>query len=300
MHDSLAQLSGGAISGAVTKTITAPLERIKILLQVQGVRHELKPSDRYKGIGSTIGRIFAEDGFRGFWKGNTANIVRVVPTYALKFALNDRFKMMIAAPGQTIRDLSTRQLIGAGWIAGFTQYLTTYPLELVRTRLSLSEQLAAGARYTGMWDCARQTIRFEGFHSLYKGLGITLLSGPTYVSFQMTFYQLLKNRFSKSDGEISSVQRMGMGAAAGVAAQSFMYPGDTIKRQLQSNGMNNTKRQYSGTLDAIRSIYSREGMVGFYRGFGAGTIRVLPAAAIQFAVYDIVVSQLIDNDESNK
>jgi hypothetical protein len=53
--------------------------------------------------------VHKEEGFRGLYKGNGANVVRVIPTYALKFAFNDTFKDMLRKPGQT--RLTTTQYV---------------------------------------------------------------------------------------------------------------------------------------------------------------------------------------------
>ena len=81
-------LFAGGASGALTYTLIAPLERTKILLQVQGMR----ASRKYTGVAQTIVTVVREEGFLALYKGNLANVARVVPTYSLKFMFNDRFK----------------------------------------------------------------------------------------------------------------------------------------------------------------------------------------------------------------
>ncbi len=82
-------LFAGGASGAITYTLIAPLERTKILLQVQGMRG----SSKYQSVGQTLLRVVREEGLLALYKGNLANVARVVPTYALKFMFNDRFKL---------------------------------------------------------------------------------------------------------------------------------------------------------------------------------------------------------------
>ena len=87
---------GGA--GAITKTSTAPLERVKILLQVQGMKLKEHPelgqsgTLKYRGIIGTMRTVIREEGFIALYKGNGANVLRVVPVYALKFTFNDFFR----------------------------------------------------------------------------------------------------------------------------------------------------------------------------------------------------------------
>ena len=86
----------GAGSGAFTKTCVAPLERVKLLYQVQG----MFGTARYESLGGSLRTIYLEDGVRGFYKGNGANIARILPAYSLKFMFNDTYKAMVLRPGQ--------------------------------------------------------------------------------------------------------------------------------------------------------------------------------------------------------
>ena len=82
----------GGISAAVSKTIVAPIERVKLLLQVQDASTTIKAEDRYNGIGDCFSRVIKEQGFASLWRGNLANVVRYFPTQALNFAFKDFYK----------------------------------------------------------------------------------------------------------------------------------------------------------------------------------------------------------------
>src|SRR3990167_290366 len=83
-------------------TSIAPLERVKILLQVQGMRG----STKYHGVLQTMAVVTKEEGFFKLWKGNGANVSRVVPNVALKFTFNDSFNNALLRPGQSRKDMS--------------------------------------------------------------------------------------------------------------------------------------------------------------------------------------------------
>jgi solute carrier family 25 (adenine nucleotide translocator) protein 4/5/6/31 len=69
----------GGISGALAKTIAAPIERVKLLLQTQHTNPKL--IDRpYTGITNCFKRVFVEEGLASFWRGNWANVIRYFPT----------------------------------------------------------------------------------------------------------------------------------------------------------------------------------------------------------------------------
>lgn len=275
-------LFAGAGSGAITKTAIAPLERIKILFQIQGMHPELKL--KYHGIVQTGVTVVKEEGLRALYKGNGANVLRIVPTYALKFAFNDTFKNMVRKPGQK-QPLSFMQMMGAGTAAGLTQITITYPLEVVRTRLCLSEGMRQGAQYNGIIDCARTTLRTEGVRSFYKGILPTWLSGAPYVGLQMTFYDLNQRLVAPTIGGGVGAKLVA-GAMSGLIAQTITYPGDTIRRRMQTNGIGGAERIYKNDWDCVKVVFRREGIRGFYKGLAANCVRCIPGAGIQFLAYD--------------
>lgn len=69
----------GGTSAAVSKTAVAPIERVKLLLQVQDSM-KMSGGVKYTGIGDCFTRVFNEQGFAAFWRGNLANVVRYFPT----------------------------------------------------------------------------------------------------------------------------------------------------------------------------------------------------------------------------
>lgn len=68
--------AAGGISAAVSKTAVAPIERVKLLLQVQHVSKQIAAENRYKGMIDCFVRIPKEQGFLSYWRGNMANVVR--------------------------------------------------------------------------------------------------------------------------------------------------------------------------------------------------------------------------------
>ena len=71
-------------------------------------------------------------------------------------------------------------------------------------------------------------------------------------------------------------------------SHSLVFPGDTVRRQMQTNGNGGAPRIYKNSFDAFRKIYQREGIKGYYRGLETAVIRTIPSAAIQFASYDLI------------
>lgn len=297
----LRQFAAGAGAGVITKSTVAPLERMKVLFQVQGMSGGGTTAGlKYTSPIQAAATIFREEGVRGFYKGNGANCLRVIPVYALKFPLNDIFKEMVRKPGQEKKKLKMWQMMAAGSGAGLVQILLTYPLDLIRTRLQLSLSLDTGARYNGIGHCAVSIFRTEGLSALYKGLGPTLFMGIPYVGMQMTFYATFKNTYANYAG-VSDPEKLPLpvmlacGSAAGLTSQTISFPADTVRHRMQANGINGSEKIYTNTLDCFKKMYQREGVRSFYKGWALNAVRCIPGAALQFAAYDTLKRLLLVN-----
>jgi hypothetical protein len=293
------QLAAGAASGIVTKTAVAPLERVKILKQLEGmvaraaagtVSDEARARARAfhgAGVGQSVARIVREEGVRGLWKGNGANVVRVVPVYALKFAANDHIRAALSPAGARGADLPASRLMAAGTLAGLFQQTCTYPLEVIRTRLTMAGTF--GERYRGIGHCAASVLAREGAGAFYKGITVTWLSGGPYVGIQMTAYTMLHRTLSRGaspDAWTSVANKLVSGAAAGLVAQTITFPGDTVRRRMQTNGAGGAERAYRNSLDCVRQMVRAEGVGSLFSGLRANVLRAVPGAAIQFLAYD--------------
>lgn len=103
--------AAGGISAAVSKTAVAPIERVKLLLQVQHINKQIPPEQRYKGIVDCFVRIPKEQGMGAFWRGNLANVIRYFPTQALNFAFKDKYKMVcVILLNQSIKSIKLQSL----------------------------------------------------------------------------------------------------------------------------------------------------------------------------------------------
>merc|ERR1712012_971253 len=84
----------GGVAGGISKTCVAPIERVKLLLQVQDASTQMKAGGvkKYDGMVDCFKRVHAEQGLRSFWRGNLANIIRYFPTQALNFAFKEKYQ----------------------------------------------------------------------------------------------------------------------------------------------------------------------------------------------------------------
>ena len=182
-------LFAGGIAGGVSRTAVAHLERLKILQQVHG-RTATEYATVYRGLNT----ILQKDGFRGFFIGNGANCIRIIPNSAVKFFCYERitdaiFQFRRSIDPECEMNVFNRLAGGAG--AGIIAMTSVYPLDMVRGRLTV--QAGTVHQYRGMMDATRKIIQHEGVGSLYKGLLPSVIGVIPYVGLNFAVYETLKD-----------------------------------------------------------------------------------------------------------
>ena len=157
----------GGISAAVSKTVVAPIERVKLLLQVQDAMakkgKETTGMVKYNGIGDCFARVYKERGFTAFWRGNLANVIRYFPTQALNFAFKDLYKK-IFCPYNPKKE-PVKFFLGncaSGGAAGATGLCVVYPLDFARTRLAADVGSGKEREFNGLVDCLQKVMKSDG------------------------------------------------------------------------------------------------------------------------------------------
>ena len=129
-------LLAGGIAGAAARTITAPLDRVKILMQTQRLSAG-GASDKYTSLMQALFRVAREDGIKGYWRGNLANCIRVVPYSATQFVTFEHLKSISFA--SFLPAIMQRLTYGA--FAGMAASFVTHPLDVIRLRLAVEPEL---------------------------------------------------------------------------------------------------------------------------------------------------------------
>ncbi|EIW63075.1 mitochondrial carrier [Trametes versicolor FP-101664 SS1] len=294
----------GGVAGAASRTVVSPLERLKIIQQVQ------PPSSdkQYKGVWSSLVRMWREEGFRGFMRGNGVNCMRIIPYSAVQFTTYEQLKKVLlqwfTGYGATPLDTPTRLCAGA--LAGITSVCITYPLDLVRSRLSIAtasiplqspvvSSTAApffSAQDLTVWGMTMRVMRDEGgVRALYRGLVPTAMGVAPYVGINFASYEALRG-YITPPGKSSVHRKLLCGALAGSISQSLTYPFDVLRRKMQVTGMNALGYKYNGAWEALGTIVRTEGIRGLYRGLWPNLLKVAPSIATSFFTYELVKDAL--------
>ncbi|XP_034439180.1 calcium-binding mitochondrial carrier protein SCaMC-1-like [Hippoglossus hippoglossus] len=270
------QLSAGAMAGAVSRTGTAPLDRMKVFMQV----HSSK-SNKISLVGG-FKQMVKEGGFASLWRGNGINVLKIAPETAIKFMAYEQFKKMLASEPGKVR---THERFLAGSMAGATAQTVIYPMEVMKTRLTLRKT----GQYSGMLDCAKQIVRKEGLKAFYKGYVPNIIGIIPYAGIDLAVYESLKNfwlsRYAKDTANPGILVLLGCGTLSSTCGQLASYPLALIRTRMQAQASIEGSEQLPMNL-MVKKIVEREGFFGLYRGILPNFMKVLPAVSISYVVYE--------------
>lgn len=291
----LVNLAVGGISGAVSKTITAPLEKVKLAIQNQDSNPRILSGEmkRYTGIGDAFKRHITEIGPTSLWRGNVANCIRYVPTAACNLATKDTVKAIFPRydPKENFTAFAATQIISGSFAGGFTNTVV-YPLIYVRT--VLGADIGKVKMYNGMGDALVKTVKNNGFFSLYNGLGPSSVGIVVYRGAQFGLQDILKafNPYQKDFSFIGVASKFVVANIAVAVSGVVAYPFDTLQRRLQLEATKpKDKQMYSGMMDCFRKIQATEGTKGFFKGALANVLRGT-GAAIVLVLYDEIMNAI--------
>ncbi|KAL0254303.1 mitochondrial thiamine pyrophosphate transporter [Diplodia seriata] len=317
-------VGAGAIAGLVSRFVIAPLDVIKIRLQLQV--HSLSdptthPSARggpiYKGTLGTLKHILREEGVTGLWKGNVpaeALYLCYGSVQFLAYRTTSSFLSSLSAPGRGANNNhpppppllpNSAVTFLSGALAGTAATTATYPLDLLRTRFAAQGPRASDRVYTSLLSSVNAIARSEGPSGFFRGLGAAVAQIVPYMGLFFLTYEALKplsHRHSLLLPGSSADAFAGM--AASVAAKTAVFPLDTVRKRLQVQGP--TRARYvhrnipvydRGVLATVVAIVRREGVRGLYRGLPVSLLKAAPTSAVTMWTYERVMKVFLALEE---
>ncbi|KAM0894682.1 hypothetical protein ACQ4PT_024318 [Festuca glaucescens] len=284
-------LWSGAVAAMVSRTVVAPLERLKLEYIVRGEQRNLF---------ELIQVIAASEGLKGFWKGNFVNILRTAPFKAVNFYAYDTYRKQLLKWSGNEETTNFERFI-AGASAGVTATIMCIPMDTIRTKMVAPGGEALG----GVIGVARHMIQTEGLFSLYKGLVPSLISMAPSGAVFYGVYDILKAAYlhspegkrrismMKQQGqeanaldqlELGTVRTLLYGAIAGCCAEAATYPFEVVRRQLQLQ----VKATKMNALATCLKIVDQGGVPALYVGLIPSLLQVLPSASISYFVYELM------------
>ncbi|CAA6672666.1 unnamed protein product [Spirodela intermedia] len=265
---SLRRLISGAIAGAISRTTVAPLETIRTHLMVGSG-------------GDTMTEVFHNIMTHEGWTG----LFRL-------FAFETGKKFLTPDPGEQPKIPLPPSLV-AGAMAGVCSTLCIYPLELLKTRLTIERDV-----YDNLLHAFIKIVREEGPGELYRGLTPSVIGVIPYAATNYFAYDALRKAYKRisKEEDIGNLATLLIGSAAGAIASSATFPLEVARKHMQVGAVGG-RQVYKNMLHALVCIFQQDGVGGLYRGLGPSCIKLVPAAGISFMCYEACKKILTEKED---
>ncbi|ERE92598.1 calcium-binding carrier protein SCaMC-1-like protein [Cricetulus griseus] len=270
------RLVAAGIASAITRTCTAPLERMKVIRQVR------RSKVNKMGFLNEFRQMIKEGGLFSLWRGNGVNVFKIAPETVLKIGAYEQYKKFLSFDDA---NLGVLQRFIAGSMAGVTSQTCIYPMEVIKTRLILGKT----GEYSGILDCCRKLLKTEGIQVFCKGYIPNLIGIIPYAGVDLAIFELLKN-YWLDHYSVNSVNPgisilLGCSTLSHTCGQLASFPMNLVRNRMQAA---TRKKETIHMLQLIKEIYIKEGKTGFFKGLAPNIIKVLPAVGIGCVAYEIV------------
>jgi len=274
----------GGISAAVSKTAVAPIERVKLLLQVQDASKTIEK--KYTGIIDVFVRVPKEQGFLALWRGNLANVIRYFPTQALNFAFKDTYKNMFMKGVDKKKDPWKFLFanLASGGAAGATSLFFVYPLDFARTRLAADVGKKGSREFNGLVDCLAKIAKSDGPIGLYRGFFVSVQGIIIYRAAYFGCFDTIKAMVSTDPKNMNFFMTWAIAQVVTVCSGILSYPWDTIRRRMMMQS-GRADIMYKNTWDCAVKIVKNEGLKAMYKGALSNVFRGTGGALV-LTIYD--------------
>ncbi|XP_041126262.1 solute carrier family 25 member 24, like [Polyodon spathula] len=258
-------LFAGGVADSVSRTITAPIDRLKIQLQVdssKGVLHGLKQ--------------IRPDGLKSLWQGNTASIMKGSPQSAFQYLIYSQIKLFGHV---TEDDLNIHQRFVLGCVSGAAAHAVFYPLEILKVRLNLQ----TASVYTGIIGCAKSMYQKESIQAFYRGFKPSILCMIPYAGIECAVYKTMMNWANTDPTNTSITQLFTCSSVAFACGHVASYPLATIRTKQQAQALQDTVNT-SSVIEMFQNIYVKNGVRGLYSGMGASFVRAFPCVYLNYLI----------------
>lgn len=294
-------LLAGAVSGLLARTVTAPMDTIKIRLQ-------LTPANGMKPFGSQVLEVakgmIKNEGIRAFWKGNIPGSLLYVTYGAGQFSSYSFYNTCLEPFGLGARLHSL--VVGA--LAGMTSSLLSYPFDVLRTRLVANNQMQSMT----ITREVRDIWKLEGLPGFFKGSIASMATITATASITFGVYETIKIYCDENENTATttagkkwklSALNHSAGTIGGVVAKISTFPLETIRRRMQFMNSKHLERfsKHSDVYGSYRGsgfariglqILKQEGVTSLYRGILVALSKTIPTTYVSFWGYETAMHYL--------
>ena len=283
-------LVAGCLSGISARIVTAPLDTLKIRLQLQ-----LANEAQYGGILVTFKRLVRQEGVRALWKGNVPAMAMYIlygSTQFTSYAILNKLLSKSQLPAQIHTGM-------VGALSGTCSAIASYPCDVLRTRFIANHS----RELSTMLSTAQEIWRHEGFRGFFKGVSSSIVSIAVATSSILATYESVKIFCEqRPDRDSSVIQLLESSASviAGIVSKTIVFPIDTVRKRYQvidwqqlghpghTNKAYKAYKSYTSTnfLRLALMIVEKEGLLALYHGYTLGIAKSVPSTVVSLGVYE--------------
>lgn len=239
------------------------------------------------GTFDALVKISRSEGIMSLWSGLPPTLLMAIPSTVIYFTVYDRLRAGLWSwCGHSQQPLWVPVFCGA--VGRCISATVISPLEMVRTKMQ-SKRLS----YWEVAEAIKQLVKYDGFFSLWRGLGPTLLRDVPFSSIYWASYEYMKQKLDQRKPTLQF--SLTAGALAGSIAAISTLPFDVAKthrqielgeRDLVDPAKRQSKKSYR-TTQVLKGIYKQNGISGLFSGIVPRVIKVAPSCAIMISCYEI-------------
>lgn len=267
------------LAGVLSRTVTAPLDVVKVLTQV-GTFHSKE------GFLRTFPLLYQAEGIKVFWKGNFTACIRLFPYRSVQLAAYHKFVLLLI---DDVGQISQWKAIAAGGLAGIVATIVTYPTDVIKTRLIV--QNSRYPSYRGIVHALCSMYYQEGFRSLYRGVSLTILGAVPFSVGSFATYTSLDKIWKDPSTRFTLLQNFVTGCIAAGVAQTLSFPFETVKRKMQAQSSilphcGGVDVHFTGMLDCFKQIVKTQGIQGLWSGLTVNLLKIVPYFGLMFSTFE--------------
>ncbi|VDM40803.1 unnamed protein product [Toxocara canis] len=285
-------LATGGTAAAISKTAVAPIERVKILLQVQDAQKTIAVEKRYKGIIDVLVRVPREQGI-----GNLASVIRYFPTQALNFAFKDTFKKMFME-GIDKKMHFWKFFAGnlaEGGAAGTASMCFVYPLDFAKTRLAADIGKGANREFRGLTDCVVKVFKSDGPATEMKCAACRgfVVSVQVIIIYRAAYFGMFDTVkvLCATDEKLNFFFAWAIAQVVTVSSGILSYPWDTVTRRMMMQSGREDILYKQKSADCAMKIIRNEGFAALFKGALSNVFRGTGGALV-LAIHDEIQKYL--------
>lgn len=264
----------GSLSGTCSTLLFQPLDLVKTRVQSSISVNGARPV----GMVTIVANVVQQDKVIGLWRGLVPSISRCVPGIGIYFSTIHYLKGKFEHSKKPLESM----LIGGS--ARSVAVVTMLPFTVLKTRYESGE-----FHYKNMYRGLSTIYSLEGVKGLFSGIAPTLLRDVPFSGLYFMFYTQLKQLSileSVPDSKLPMLH-FTCGVTAGMTASLITQPADVLKTHMQLY-----PHRYGRLRNAVKFVYERDGIEGFWRGIVPRTIRRTLMAALAWTVYEEVAKSI--------